>query len=97
MSEFAIGQKIVCVCDDWKNAFLKSVRGTGERYPVKDGVYTVIGHDWLLLADRPGVMIAEVNNDCIWAEQNFRPIDPRTTDISVFQKLLVNPEEKINA
>ena len=97
MSEFAIGQKIVCVCDDWKNAFFGSVRETGERYPVKDGVYTVIGHDWPLLADRPGVMIAEVNNDCIWAEQNFRPIDPRTTDISVFQKLLVNPEEKINA
>src|SRR6516164_9670854 len=73
MSEFAIGQKIVCVCDDWKNAFFGSVRETGERYPVKDGVYTVIGHDWLLLADLPGVMIAEVNNDCIWAEQNFRP------------------------
>ena len=97
MSEFAIGQKIVCVCDDWKNAFFGSVRETGERYPVKDGVYTVIGHDWLLLADRPGVMIAEVNNDCIWAEQNFRPIDPRTTDISVFQKLLVNPKVKIDA
>jgi len=33
MSEFAIGQKIVCVCDDWKNAFFGSVRETGERYP----------------------------------------------------------------
>jgi hypothetical protein len=42
-------------------------------------------------------MIAEVNNDCIWAEQNFRPIDPRKTDISVFQRLLVNPEERIDA
>ena len=52
MSEFAIGQKIVCVCDDWKNAFFGSVRETGEIYPVKDSVYTVIGHDWLLLADR---------------------------------------------
>ena len=82
MSEFAIGQKIVCVRDDWKNAvFGLSVRETGERYPVKDGVYTVIGHDWLLLADRPGVMIAEANSDCIWAEQNFRPIEPRKTDI----------------
>ena len=97
MSEFAMGQKIVCVCDDWKNAFFKSVRGTGERYPVKDGVYTVIGHDWLLSADRPGVMIAEVNNNCIWAEQNFRPIEPRKTDISVLRKLLVNPKEKIDA
>ena len=55
MSEFAIGQKIVCVCDDWKNPlFGLSIRETGERYPVKDGVYTVIGHDWLLLADRSG-------------------------------------------
>jgi len=97
MSEFAIGQKIVCVCDDWKNAFFGSVRETGERYPVKDGVYTVIGHDWLLLADRPGLIIAEVNSDCIWAEQNFRPIEPRKTDISVFQKLLVNPKKKIDA
>ena len=100
MSEFAIGQKIVCVRDDWKNAvFGLSVRETGERYPAKDGVYTVIGHDWLLLADRPGVMIAEVNSDCIWAEQNFRPIEPRKTDISVFKKLLVNPnpKEKIDA
>src|SRR6516162_8293892 len=95
MSEFAIGQKIVCVCDDWKNAFFGSVRETGERYPMKNGVYTVIGHDWLLLADRPGVMIAEVNNDCIWAEQNFRPIEPRKTDISIFQKLLVNPKQKL--
>ena len=98
MSEFAIGQKVVCVRDDWKNSvFGSSVRGTGERYPVKDGVYTVIGHDWLFLADQPGVMIAEVNNDCIWAEQNFGPIEPRETDISVFQKLLVNPKEKIEA
>ena len=97
MSEFAIGQKIVCVRDDWKNSvFGSSVRETGERHPVKDGVYTVIGHDWLLLADRPGVIIAEVNNDCIWAEQNFRPIEPKT-DISVFQKLLVNPKQKIDA
>ena len=80
MSEFAIGQKIVCVRDDWKNSvFGSSVREAGERYPVKDGIYTVIGHDWLLLADRPGVIIAEVNNDCIWAEQNFRPIEPRKT------------------
>ena len=98
MSKFAIGQKVVCVRDDWKNAFFGlSVRETGERYPVKDGVYTVIGHDWLLLADRPGLIIAEVNSDCIWAEQNFRPIEPRKTDISVFKKLLVNPKEKIDA
>ena len=98
MSEFAIGQKIVCVCDDWKNPlFGLSVRETGERYPVKDGVYTVIGHDWLLLADRPGVIIAEVNNDCIWAEQNFRPIEPRKTDISVFKKLLVSSKKKVDA
>jgi hypothetical protein len=98
MSEFAIGQKIVCVCDDWKNSvFGSSVRQTGERYPVKDGVYTVIGHDWLFLADLPGVVIAEVNNDCIWAEQNFRPLEPRNTDISIFKQLLVNPKEKIEA
>ena len=64
---------------------------------MKDGVYTVIGHELLLLADRPGVIIAEVNNDCIWAEQHFRPIEPRKTDISVFQELLVTPQEKIDA
>ena len=98
MSQFAIGQKIVCVRDDWKNAvFGLSVRETGEKYPVKDSVYTVIGHDWLLLADQPGVMIAEVNNDCIWAERNFRPIEPTKTNIAVFQKLLVNPKKKIDA
>jgi hypothetical protein len=98
MSKFAIGQKIVCVRDDWKSAFFGlSVRETGERYPVKDGVYTVIGHDWLLLADLPGVMIAEVNNDSIWVERNFRPIEPRKTNISVFKELLVNPKEKIDA
>ena len=68
-----------------------------KRHPVKDGVYTVIGHDWLLLADRPGVIIAEVNNDRIWAEQNFRPIEPRKTDIAVLQKFLVNPKQKIDA
>jgi hypothetical protein len=98
MSKFAIGQKILCVRDDWKNAlFGLSVRETGERYPVKDRVYTVIGHDWLLLSDLPGIMIAEVNNDCIWAEQNFRPIEQRKTDISVFKELLVNPKQKIDA
>jgi hypothetical protein len=98
MSEFALGQKVVCVRDDWKNDFFGlSVRDTGERYPVKDGVYTVTGHDWLLLADLPGVMIAEVSNDCIWAEQNFRSIEPRKTNISVFKKLLVNPRDKIDA
>jgi hypothetical protein len=97
MSEFAIGQKIICVCDDWENALGLSVKETGERYPVKDSIYTVTGHDWLLLADRPGVMIAEVNNDCIWAEQNFRPIEPRMTDISILRKFLVDPKAKIEA
>ena len=88
----------MCVRDNWKNPlFGLAVRETGERYPVKDGVYTVIGRDWLLLADRAGVPIAEVNNDCIWAEQNFRPIEPKKTDISVFKKLLVSPKEKIDA
>ena len=97
MSAFAIGQKIVCVRDDWKSAFLGvSVRETGERCPVKDGIYTVVGHAWLLLADLPGVVIAEVSNDCIWAEQNFRPIEPRKTDIAIFKELLVNPK-KIDA
>jgi hypothetical protein len=64
---------------------------------VKDGVYTVTGHDWLLLANLPGIIIAEVDNDCIWAEQNFRPIEPTRTDISVFKKLLVNPKQTIDA
>jgi len=98
MSEFAIGQKVVCVRDDWKNDFLEvSVRETGEKYPVKDGVYTVMGHDWLLLANLPGIIIGEVDNDCIWAEQNFRPIEPTKTDISAFKKLLANPKQKIDA
>jgi hypothetical protein len=98
MSRFAVGEKIMCVRDDWKNAlFGLSVRETYERYPVKDGVYTVIGHDWLLLSDLPGIIIAEVNNDLIWAEKNFRPIEPRETDISVFKKLLVSTKDKIDA
>jgi hypothetical protein len=74
-----------------------SVTETGERYPVKDGVYTIMGQDWLLLADLPGIMIAEVDNDCIWAERDFWPIDPRKTDISVFKKVLANPKEQIDA
>ena len=46
----------MCVRDDWKNAlFGLSVRETDERYPVKDGLYTVIGHDWLLSSNLPGV------------------------------------------
>jgi hypothetical protein len=98
MSKFAVGEKIMCVRDDWKNAlFGLSVRETGERYPVKDGVYTVIGHDRLLLSDLPGILIAEFNNDLIWAEKNFRPIEPRETDISVFKKLLVSAKDKIDA
>jgi len=98
MSKFAVGEKIMCVRDDWKNAlFGLSVRETDERYPVKDGVYTVIGHDWLLLSDLPGIIIAEVNNDLIWAEKNFRPIEPKETDISVFKKLLVSAKDKIDA
>jgi hypothetical protein len=98
MSKFAIGQKVVCVRDDWKNDFFgMSVKETGETYPVKNGIYTVRGYDWLLLADLPGIMITEVNNDCIWAERNFRPIELRKTDISIFRKLLISPKEKINA
>jgi hypothetical protein len=98
MSKFAVGEKIMCVRDDWKNPLSGlSVRETDERYPVKDGVYTVIGHDWLLLSDLPGLVIAEVNNNLIWAEKNFRPIEPRETDISVFKKLLVSAKDKIDA
>ena len=45
MSEFAIGQKIVCVRDDWKNSvFGSSVRETGE---------TTSGEGRRLHCDRP--------------------------------------------
>lgn len=95
---FHLGQKIVCICDDWRYP------GKGlVLLPTKGAVYIFAGwNDW------PGVpagflFIAEIPK---WQGFRlisflglfFRPVVERKTDISIFKRLLQPaPGEKVPA
>ena len=103
---FEVGERVVCVDDDWSNLTAHEREGIPNR-PVRGNTYTV--RDFMLLfPGDPGVRVEEITNPtCQWMlgryegafrVRRFRPL--RKTDISslvravqdVFEKK-VTPEE----
>lgn len=94
MSNFHVGQKVVCVKrDSWKPMY------SGESAPVWRGVYTIrnisMGDD-----GKAYLMFDEIKNPHIYRiphpearfrSIHFRPVVTRKTDISIF-KAMLNPQ-----
>lgn len=96
MSNFRVGQKVVCVSDDWNADFYE-----GEHRPIKGNVYTIreISNGRKI----PVVLRFEelVNpklycggtSECRYNANKFRPVAERKTDISIF-KAMLNPSKQ---
>lgn len=92
MTDFFVGQKVVCLVDSNGNSF--NIGGTVKR----DAVYTVrwVGMFKFAQGERPGIKINEVIrvwgvvgrkvwDDCPWGAEFFRPLDSKA--IEVFRKI----------
>ncbi len=98
MSNFRVGQKVVCVDDKWHDAhFLQHAcpLELGRVYTIVDviksmkGIYRgVIGGRKVLLAETENPYGASIGFD----QGRFRPTANRKTDISVF-KAMLNPQK----
>jgi hypothetical protein len=104
MSNFHIGQRVVCcVADhDWKTV----VWAKGEvphraplsgTVPVHGQVYTV---EKVIPADEwhdetAGLVLFEILSDECWDASAFRPIEEHRTDISVFTRMLTPSTESV--
>lgn len=103
MTDFYIGQKVVCIAKgDWSKAIKMHEEG-GQRLavPKAGDIYTIRDIYIDPFTGRTGLRLAEVVNDKItrwanfklymeigWYEYEFRPLRKRQTDISIFRKLL---------
>lgn len=97
MTDWHVGQKVVCVNDTWNVARLI---GLGESKPVAGRVYTI--RKILVVSDGVGFLLDEiVNVPRLYTEGifehgffafRFRPVTTKSTDISIFRRL-VEPSE----
>ena len=94
MNNFKVGQKVVCIDDDWGPA------PEVHHWPKKDDVYTVRtigvqgsnGKVFIRLREVVNPKSDKHHEAEFWAGC-FRPVIERKTDISVFRRLLQpNPE-----
>lgn len=96
---FRIGQKVVCIRDDWRTVL-------GEVRPVKGCVYTIRS----LSVDERGDLFlrlheiinqphryAERSGECEFWSIAFRPVVERKTDISAFERMLTPSNTKVDA
>lgn len=96
MSNFRVGQKVVCIGG-------KRIGGHGtEAIPEFGSVYTVreFGADGgirLVEIVNPPLAYIEGFFECTFAVESFRPVVERKTDISVFTALLTPSKSKVTA
>lgn len=101
MSNFRVGQKVVCVSDD-------ALESDGVKRLQKGRVYTVrkVQSDysspgWLRLGDGPVLWVKEIetrgNGDHPYCASRFRPAVERKTDISIFKAMLEDKKARVRA
>ena len=94
MNNLRIGQKVVCIDDDW-GPMPVDMAGHVQRWPKKDDVYTVRTIDVEKSTSKVFIRLHEIVNPEsdkdreaeFWAEC-FRPVVERETDIAIFEKML---------
>lgn len=103
MTDWHVGQKVVCINDTWAHPSYVHVQNR----PVVNGIYVVRA---VLIAHRvPHLRLREVRNpkmnwteigfaEIAFAANRFRPVvEPkRKTSIEVFKKLLVTSKQPMN-
>lgn len=101
---FYVGQKVVCVDDDVREA-------DGLKRLFLDRIYTVRAvrsepggkwiHHWKYESETVFLALAEINDrkagDTAYAASRFRPVVERKTDISIFQAMLNPSREQVQA
>jgi hypothetical protein len=98
--DWHVGMKVVCVDDDWDFGPLP-----GETFPKAGAVYTI--RSLSIEGSEVFVQLAEIVNPvCVFediigesefAAVNFRPVQPRKTDISIFTAMLDSARERETA
>lgn len=96
-----VGMKVVCVKEGAWSPPMKQA----DSYPVYGGVYTIreinLGND-----EKPYLTFEEIRNAPVYrrgddmheawfAARQFRPVQKRKTDISIFRRLLTHPRVTI--
>lgn len=106
-----IGQKVVCINDDWPPMWRDHWMTTcAPEFPVKGQVYTIRAIVTRAIGDA-GLRFVEIKNpevNCVFEGQSivaeivfrasyFRPLVERKTDISIFTRLLTPQKESVDA
>lgn len=87
---FQINQKVVCITDEWGPAY------SGTPLPKKGSIYTVaairvlFGKEFIMLDEFREFETSFGYAKPWYLAMNFRPVQERTTDISIF-KAMLNP------
>lgn len=111
MTQFHVGQKVVCVDVERRPAGNKVPRdkaeSVGAKFPEKGNVYT-IRELYLSNKGTPGVLLEEIENvyasfslgfssEIGFDADRFRPVIERKTSIEIFQAMLITPKVGIPA
>jgi len=78
-----VGDKVVCIKDDWKNEWYPNTPCAG---PKSGDVVTIA--DIVPLRDTVFLALFEDIQGDYYEADGFRPVQPRKTDISVFTDML---------
>ena len=98
---FRVGQKVVCVDDDFINKNLCAE--IPPNLPCLNTVYTVreIINDWgrefLRLCEITNAVAAGIGVEPAFSIKRFRPVVERKTDISIFTAMLNPSKQKVRA
>lgn len=102
---FYVGQKVVCVDDDWRMflPFWMRVKAAFRRRdtdPRRGGIYHV--REVLMKDDQPWLRLAEIRNraelgfvEPMYMGRCFRPVVERKTDISIFTAMLTPAKKAV--
>lgn len=95
---FVVGQKVVCVVDEWSKAGMMVLLAHGpHQFPKKGCIYTIRnidvfpgGYIYLHFVEIVNPVISFDHGDWEqgWDHRRFRPLIERKTDISVFKAML---------
>lgn len=103
MSNFHVGQKVVCIVDDHGQSQLGE--RTETHWPQKGHVYTIAEIEHFAGGTRMGFFVLPVDTCFLTLEEcgrlssfdadHFRPVVTRKTSIEIFRRILANPHIRI--
>lgn len=94
MSEFFVGQKVICLNSEWENAnpikrIIEDFFGTGGPNPSFGGHYEVAGFEYI--KDKEYLLLKEFAGLDSWHSTQFRPLESKS--VSIFRKIALDVTE----